>query len=115
MISAPGSEPLVQASVVALRDGVEVVAERRVVPDEYEPARSRALRAFLEGATVDRLTAPEQVVERRVRLDVPPCAPRRPRRTASRSGTRPSCSSPPPNRTTRAPTNWSACGATAWW
>ncbi|MCX5271584.1 helix-turn-helix domain-containing protein [Streptomyces virginiae] len=72
MISAPGSEPLVQASVVALRDGVEVVAERRVVPDEYEPARSRALRAFLEGATVDRLTAPEQVVERRVRLDVPP-------------------------------------------
>lgn len=115
MISAPGSEPLVQASVVALRDGVEVVAERRVVPDEYEPARSRALRAFLEGATVDRLTAPEQVVERRVRLDVPPCVPRRPRRTASRSGTRPSCSSPPPNRTTRAPTNWSACGATAWW
>ncbi|MFD7444622.1 helix-turn-helix domain-containing protein [Streptomyces sp. NPDC059909] len=71
MIAAPGGIPLLEASVVAMRNGVEVVTERRVVPDDYEPARSRALRAFLEGSTVDRLTTHEQVVERRISLSVP--------------------------------------------
>ncbi|MGW3145928.1 helix-turn-helix domain-containing protein [Streptomyces sp. NPDC001177] len=71
MISADGTGPLLEASVVALRNGVEVVGETRVVPDDYEPARSRALRSFLDGTTVDRLTARDEVVERRIPLDVP--------------------------------------------
>lgn len=86
MISGDGAGPLLEASVVAMRNGVEVIQETRVVPDDYEPARSRALRSFLDGTTVGRLTAQDQVVERRIALDVP--ALRSPRTTEERKSVR---------------------------
>lgn len=72
MVASQGGRPLLEASVIALRNGVEIVPEKRVDPQEFEPARTRALKAFLDGTTVDRLTAPESVVARYVPLTVPP-------------------------------------------
>ncbi|MFC4588731.1 helix-turn-helix domain-containing protein [Sphaerisporangium corydalis] len=72
MVAKSGSRPMLEASVVALRDGHTVKAAERVDPDEYEPARVRALRAFLEGTTVEELTSDEDVVRTTVRLGLPP-------------------------------------------
>jgi len=72
MVSGRGAPPMLEASVEALRDGQVVVAEERVDPHIYEPARSRAVRAFLEGTTVSRLTSAEDVVQMSVALRVPP-------------------------------------------
>ncbi|MFD1935161.1 helix-turn-helix transcriptional regulator [Nonomuraea mangrovi] len=71
MVSTEDAKPMLEASVVALRDGQVVRPEERVNPDEYEPARSRALRAFLEGTTVDELTSTDAVVRATVRLGLP--------------------------------------------
>ncbi len=72
MVTGRDSAPMLEASVEALRDGHVVVAEERVDPHRYEPARSRAMRAFLDGDTVDRLTTAEDVVRTAVTLRVPP-------------------------------------------
>jgi RNA polymerase primary sigma factor len=64
--------PLLEASVEARRDGEVVVAEERVDPHLYQPARSRAMRAFLNGETTDRLADTEDVVLAKVPLTVPP-------------------------------------------
>ncbi|MFI6451922.1 helix-turn-helix transcriptional regulator [Streptosporangium amethystogenes] len=71
MVSAEGTKPMLEASVVALRDGQVIRPEERVNPDKYEPARSRALRAFYEGNTVDELTSTDAVVQTTVRLGLP--------------------------------------------
>ncbi|MFR9724529.1 helix-turn-helix domain-containing protein [Streptomyces sp. MS19] len=63
--------PFLEASVSVHRNGRELVAAERVDPHEYEPARSRALRAWLDGTTVEQLTGPEQVALARVPLTVP--------------------------------------------
>lgn len=63
--------PLLEASVRTLRNGVELLAEERVEPHEHQPARSRALQAFLSGTTVDRLTEAGQVARITVPLNVP--------------------------------------------
>ena len=72
MVSGRDSAPMLEASVEALRDGRTVVAEERVDPHRYEPARARAVRAFLDGETVGRMTDAEGVVSTTVPLTVPP-------------------------------------------
>lgn len=72
MIAGRDSAPMLEASVEALRDGQTVVAEERVDPYRYEPARSRAMRAFLNGGTTTEMTSAEDVVLRTVPLMVPP-------------------------------------------
>nr|MDT0522397.1 hypothetical protein [Streptomyces sp. DSM 41633] len=48
--------PLLEASVRTFRNGVEIIPESRVDPRETQPSRTRALQAFLDGTTVDRMT-----------------------------------------------------------
>ncbi|GII52667.1 hypothetical protein Pth03_10560 [Planotetraspora thailandica] len=72
MVAGRGRAPMVEASVEALRDGQVVVAEERVDPYHYEPARARAVRAFLDRTTVSQLTKADDVVELSVPLTVPP-------------------------------------------
>ncbi|MGX9918990.1 transcriptional regulator [Streptomyces sp. NPDC002248] len=63
--------PLLRASVRTLRNGVEYIEEERVEPEVHQPARTRALTAFLSGTTVERLTESGQVALVRVPLKVP--------------------------------------------
>lgn len=72
MVSGRAGGPMLEASVEARRDGRVVVAEERVDPHRYEPARSRAVRAFLDGETVEEMTTAESVVKTTVPLTVPP-------------------------------------------
>ncbi|MBM7054141.1 helix-turn-helix domain-containing protein [Streptomyces durocortorensis] len=63
--------PLLEASVRTLRNGVEIIPETRVDPRETQPSRTRALQAFLDGTTVDRMTETGQVAMATVPLMVP--------------------------------------------
>ncbi|MER5520429.1 helix-turn-helix transcriptional regulator [Streptomyces sp. NPDC002763] len=63
--------PLLETSVRTYRNGEVVVEEETVDPTDIQPSRSRALRAFYEGATVDRLTEAGQVALRTVPLRLP--------------------------------------------
>jgi hypothetical protein len=61
-MTAGGSRlPLLETSVRTLRNGEVVVEEEQVDPTERQPSRTRALRAFYEGTTVERLTESGQV------------------------------------------------------
>ncbi|MFJ3160345.1 helix-turn-helix domain-containing protein [Streptomyces kanasensis] len=64
-------KPHLEASVRTYRNGEVLIAEEHVDPSLTQPSRTRALRAFLEGDTVDRLTAPGQVARATVPLNVP--------------------------------------------
>lgn len=71
-MTAGGSRlPLLEASVRAFHNGQEVVPEKQVDPSFEQPARTRALRAYYEGTTVDRLTEAGQVAARSVPLKLP--------------------------------------------
>ncbi|WNE97908.1 helix-turn-helix transcriptional regulator [Streptomyces luomodiensis] len=72
MTAGESTPPLLQASVAALRNGEVLIPEQRVDPSEYFPAHVRALKAYLDGDTVDRLTEVDQVALVRVPLSVPP-------------------------------------------
>ncbi|MFI7125720.1 helix-turn-helix domain-containing protein [Nonomuraea sp. NPDC050153] len=72
MVAGRGQAPMLEASVEALCDGQVVVAEERVDPYRYEPARARAVRAFLDRTTVSQLTKADDVIELSVPLTVPP-------------------------------------------
>ncbi|MFE6914250.1 helix-turn-helix domain-containing protein [Streptomyces rubiginosohelvolus] len=63
--------PLLEASVRTLRNGVEIIPETRVDPRETQPSRTRALQAFLDGTTVERITESGQVALATVPLMVP--------------------------------------------
>ncbi|MBB4979237.1 RNA polymerase primary sigma factor [Streptomyces sp. SFB5A] len=63
--------PLLEASVRTLRNGVVVVPEERVDPTVAQPSRTRALKAFLDGTTVERLTETGQVAAVEVPLSLP--------------------------------------------
>ncbi|MFF1438314.1 helix-turn-helix transcriptional regulator [Streptomyces sp. NPDC058295] len=63
--------PLLETSVRTYRNGEVVVEEEAVDPTDTQPSRSRALRAFYEGTTVDRLTEAGQVALRAVPLRLP--------------------------------------------
>ncbi|WP_078866254.1 sigma-70 family RNA polymerase sigma factor [Streptomyces sp. NRRL S-1448] len=71
MTAGGDRQPLLEASVRTLRNGAEYLKEERVDPQVHQPARSRALQAFLSGTTVDRLTAAGQVAATTVPLRVP--------------------------------------------
>lgn len=63
--------PLLETSVRTLRNGEVVVEEEQVDPLLGQPSRTRALRAFYEGTTVERLTESGQVALRTVPLKLP--------------------------------------------
>ncbi|MFD8969569.1 helix-turn-helix domain-containing protein [Streptomyces sp. NPDC059568] len=71
MTSGATAAPLLEASVRTLRNGVVVVKEQRVDPRVAQPSRTRALRAYFDGDTVDRLTEVGQVAMVKVPLKVP--------------------------------------------
>ncbi|WP_411978359.1 helix-turn-helix domain-containing protein [Streptomyces scopuliridis] len=71
MTAGGDRRPLLEASVRTLRNGVEYLEEEQVDPQVHQPARSRALQAFLSGTTVDRLTEAGQVALATVPLKVP--------------------------------------------
>ncbi|MGA6167995.1 helix-turn-helix domain-containing protein [Amycolatopsis magusensis] len=72
MVSGGGREPMLEASVVALYNDQVVIPEKRVDPHEHHPSLSRALQAYLDEETVDRLTESGQVALARVPLVVSP-------------------------------------------
>lgn len=80
MVSGSTSPALLEASVATRRDGTVVVPEERVLPDTYQPARSKALRAFYDNTTTAELTAEKDVVQASVTLTVPPRKDQRDRR-----------------------------------
>ncbi|MGA4940533.1 helix-turn-helix transcriptional regulator [Streptomyces cinereoruber] len=63
--------PLLETSVRTLRNGQVVLEEEKVDPTRTQPSRTRALRSFYEGTTVDRLTEAGQVALRHVPLKLP--------------------------------------------
>ncbi|MFF0723205.1 helix-turn-helix domain-containing protein [Streptomyces sp. NPDC004134] len=71
MTGGGAHKPHLEASVRTYRNGEVLIAEERVDPSVTQPSRTRALRAFLEGDTVARLTAPGQVARATVPLNVP--------------------------------------------
>ncbi|NUT19449.1 MAG: helix-turn-helix transcriptional regulator [Hamadaea sp.] len=72
MVGGHAAEPLMEASVVTLRNGQIVIPEQRVDPRERHPALTRALQAYLNNETVRELTSGEQVASIDVPLTVPP-------------------------------------------
>ncbi|MEV7770899.1 helix-turn-helix transcriptional regulator [Kitasatospora sp. NPDC086791] len=64
-------KPHLEASVRTYRNGEVLIPEEHVDPSVAQPSRTRALRSFLEGGTVDRLTGPGQVARATVSLNVP--------------------------------------------
>ncbi|WP_330175650.1 helix-turn-helix transcriptional regulator [Streptomyces sp. NBC_01498] len=71
MTSGSTTAPLLEASVRSLRNGAVVMKEQRVDPRIARPALTRALKAFFDGQTVDRLTEVGEVAMARVPLKVP--------------------------------------------
>jgi DNA-binding XRE family transcriptional regulator len=71
MVGGRMAGPLLEASVVTMRNGQVVVAEERVDPHVRHPAVSRALQAYLDGDVVDAFTSDGQVVCVEVPLTVP--------------------------------------------
>ncbi|GAQ57799.1 helix-turn-helix transcriptional regulator [Streptomyces acidiscabies] len=63
--------PLLEASVRTFRNGAVVLAEERVDPAVAQPSRTRALKAFLDGTTVEQLTEAGQVTATTVPLNLP--------------------------------------------
>ncbi|WP_243762568.1 helix-turn-helix transcriptional regulator [Streptomyces sp. Tu 3180] len=63
--------PLLEASVRTLRNGEVVLPEERVDPTITQPSRTRALKAFLDGTTVEKLTESGQVAMTTVPLNLP--------------------------------------------
>ncbi|MFF1638220.1 helix-turn-helix transcriptional regulator [Streptomyces sp. NPDC058246] len=63
--------PLLETSVRTLRNGEVVIDEEKVDPTVSQPSRTRALRAFYDGTTVDRLTEAGQVALHRVPFRLP--------------------------------------------
>lgn len=72
MIGGTRKGPLLEADVITLQNGRTVIPEERVDPYARQPALSRALKAYLDHATVSELTASEQVAAAQVPLTVTP-------------------------------------------
>lgn len=72
MTSGRESKPFLEASVTTLRNGQVVIPEQRVDPSGHQPSRTRALRAFLDGETVEQRFDATQVAIAHVPLVVPP-------------------------------------------
>ncbi|MHB9861465.1 helix-turn-helix transcriptional regulator [Streptomyces sp. YIM S03343] len=63
--------PLLEASVRTMRNGEVVIADQRVDPTVTQPSRTRALKAYLDGTTVEQLTESGQVAAVTVPLNLP--------------------------------------------
>ncbi|MFC8590820.1 helix-turn-helix domain-containing protein [Streptomyces atroolivaceus] len=72
MTSGRSAPAVLEASVRALRNGEFVIPEQRVDPLGRHPALVHALRAYLDGETVEELTESGQVAARDVTFAVPP-------------------------------------------
>jgi transcriptional regulator with XRE-family HTH domain len=72
MVGGHDRRPLLEASVVTMRNGRVYIEEERVDPHASHGALSRAFQAYLNGETVEELTSSSQVAEAKVRLVVPP-------------------------------------------
>ncbi|MFJ3552045.1 helix-turn-helix transcriptional regulator [Streptomyces sp. NPDC090114] len=72
MTAGRNRTPLLEASVRTLRNGHVIIDEERVEPQRVQPSRTRALKAYLDGETVDRMTKTGQVALARVPLRIPP-------------------------------------------
>ncbi|MFD4139562.1 helix-turn-helix domain-containing protein [Streptomyces sp. NPDC058572] len=72
MTHGESTTPLMEASVTTLRNGQVLIKEEKVDPHLHEPARCRALKAYLDGTTVERLAGIDQVALAHVPLAVPP-------------------------------------------
>ncbi|MEU7152768.1 helix-turn-helix transcriptional regulator [Streptomyces sp. NPDC045456] len=70
MVGGRHEGPKLRASVAAFRNGSPVRGEEVIDPFEQEPARSRAVRAFLDGETVEELTDRTQVLQTTVPLEL---------------------------------------------
>ncbi|MGW1084939.1 helix-turn-helix domain-containing protein [Streptomyces sp. NPDC002596] len=71
MTGGGGRLPLLEVSVRTMRNGDVVVPDEQVDPSAEQPARTRALRAYYEGTTVERVTEAGQVAARSVPLRLP--------------------------------------------
>ncbi|MFZ3570315.1 sigma-70 family RNA polymerase sigma factor [Streptomyces sp. BH097] len=71
MAGGGGQAPLLQASVRVLRDGVEIMPAEEVDPETEQPSRTRAVRAFLNGTTVERRTHADDVAMATIPMNVP--------------------------------------------
>lgn len=74
MTPGGSGEPLLEVSVRTLRNGEVIIEKERVDPRVAQPSRTRALQAFLDGTTVERLTESGQVAMTTVPLKVPDLA-----------------------------------------
>jgi transcriptional regulator with XRE-family HTH domain len=72
MVGGDRAGPLLEAQVATLRNGQSVISEERVDPYARHPSLSRALKAYLDGATVPKLTATQDVAAAHVPLTVTP-------------------------------------------
>jgi RNA polymerase primary sigma factor len=71
MVAGERTGPLLRASVASWRNGRVVGPETYVDPHEHEPAKSRAMKAFLDGNTVSELTSLDGVLQAVVPLRLP--------------------------------------------
>ena len=71
MVGGEQAGPLLRASVAAWRNGQIIRPERLIDPHAYEPARSRAVRAFLDGRTTTEWTSRDDVLQAAVSLKLP--------------------------------------------
>ncbi|WP_329387277.1 helix-turn-helix transcriptional regulator [Streptomyces sp. NBC_01716] len=71
MVGGAQAGPMLRASVASWRNGVAVSPERYIDPHSHEPARSRAVKAFLDGSTTSELTSREDVLQASVQLKLP--------------------------------------------
>jgi transcriptional regulator with XRE-family HTH domain len=71
MTGGGGRLPLLEVFVRTMRNGKVVLAEEQIDPAAEQPARTRALKAHYEGATVEKLTEAGQVAMRQIPLKLP--------------------------------------------
>lgn len=71
MVGGEDAGPLLRASVESWRNGRSVQLRETIDPHRHEPARSRAMKAFLDGRTVSELTARDDVLQLGVALKLP--------------------------------------------
>ncbi|MEU8762119.1 helix-turn-helix transcriptional regulator [Streptomyces sp. NPDC048659] len=72
MIGGKSAGALMEASVTTFRNGHVLIPEERVEPHAHHPALGRAFQAYLDGETVQELTAADQVAMVEVPLVVSP-------------------------------------------
>ncbi|MER5482754.1 helix-turn-helix transcriptional regulator [Streptomyces sp. NPDC002812] len=70
MVSGERQDAKVTCSVAAYKDGVLVEDRVTIDPHRAEPARARAVKAFLDGTTVDVVTERDQVLRATVPLEL---------------------------------------------